>query len=88
MTNTVFSTVDRFASKFKLMDSLINTVTARLLPQQEAKADGCPAGTYYAGWSCGDYCRPTGDSQWLKFYFCNTDPYHSYMVTQCCDCCS
>ncbi|WP_220210990.1 hypothetical protein [Reticulibacter mediterranei] len=59
MTNTVFSTVDRFASKFKLIDSLINSVAERLLPQHEAQAGyNCGAGAYHCRNRCrGEMCR-------------------------------
>ncbi|WP_220210991.1 hypothetical protein [Reticulibacter mediterranei] len=85
--NTVFSTVDRFASRFKPVDTLINHIATRLLPQHEAKGGGCPSGTTYNGWTCGNYCRPAGDLQYELLYLCG---FHGgqYLVRQCCDCCS
>lgn len=60
MTNSVFSTVDRLTSRFKLVDSLINTVADRLLPQHEAKGFTCPSGQYACDVQCAtdQMCNP------------------------------
>ncbi|WP_220201072.1 hypothetical protein [Reticulibacter mediterranei] len=74
MTNTIFSTVDRLGRRFKLMDTLVNNIASRFLPQNEAAAvAACVSGTYNCGQVCtDDYCRPTSDL-------------HTAMLCGCCD---
>jgi hypothetical protein len=88
MTNAVFSTVDRLTSRFRLVDNLINTVATHFLLSYEAKGSSCPPGTTYGGWSCGDYCRPTGDLHFERMNVCNFSSGGGYVyVLECCDCC-
>jgi hypothetical protein len=89
MTNTIFSTVDRLTSRLKPIDSLINHVAARLLPQHEAKADGpCPSGWTWVGTKCYYYCNITSDLHMQRVNICYcpdcNGPLYSH---ECCDCC-
>lgn len=88
MTNKVFSKIDGLSRRFKLVDTLVNSVATRFLPQHEAQAGpGCPSGSRYAGWACGNYCLPTSDLQLELLYLCDV-PGGQLLVRQCCDCCS
>lgn len=66
MTNSIFATVDSFSSRFKLVDSLVNTVAAHLLPQHEASGVSCPSDhPLYCGQTCGDRCDCFSSDYWL-----------------------
>jgi hypothetical protein len=84
---TIFSTVDRLTSRIKLMDTLVNTIASRFLPQNEAAALSCDSGTYLCGYSCSDdYCHPTGDLYPAAICGCCYNSNNQFSHAYLCDC--
>lgn len=70
MNTTVFSTIDHFTSHFKPIDSLINSIASRLLPQQEARGYTCPSGQYVCNVDCNSDAMCNPEYKYNEFYCC------------------